>query len=74
MQYNAKGAIATKVCEYSIENGVGNHSSAWVDANDLTLGENQWTPLILNNSQGTECKCKAKSAVNRNVAWPSVVC
>ncbi len=58
----------------SIENGVGNCSSAWVDANNLTLGEKQWTPLILNNSQGTECKCMAKSAVNHNVAWPSVVC
>ncbi len=49
------------------ENGVGNRSSAWVDANNLTLGENQWTPLILNNSRGTECKCMAKSAVNCNV-------
>jgi hypothetical protein len=58
----------------SIDNGVGNLSSAWVDANNLTLGENQWTPLILNNSRGTECECMAKSAVNCNVAWPSVVC
>ncbi len=57
-----------------IKNGVGNRLSAWVDANNLTLGENQWTPLILNNSRGTECECMAKSAVNCNVAWPSVVC
>jgi hypothetical protein len=74
MQYNAKGATATKSVHNSIKNGVGNCSSAWVDANNLTLGDNQWTPLILNNCRGTECKCMAKSAVNHNVAWPSVVC
>jgi hypothetical protein len=58
----------------SIENGVSNCLSAWVDANNLTLGENQWTPLILSNSRCKECKSMAKNAVNCNVAWPSVVC
>jgi hypothetical protein len=31
----------------SIENGVGNRSSAWVHADNLTMGEIQWAPLIL---------------------------
>jgi hypothetical protein len=58
-----------------IENGVGNPSSAWVDADNLTMEENQWAPLILNKSRCKECECMmAQSAVRRNVAWRSVVC
>jgi hypothetical protein len=53
---------------------VGNCLSAWVDADNLTQGENQWTLLILNKSQCKDCKCMAQGAVSCNVAWPSVVC
>jgi hypothetical protein len=45
-----RSKITKKLFEISINNGVDKLLGAW-GADNLMLGENQWTPLIMNASQ-----------------------